>query len=103
MNTKNIYIAKLGLIKYKDFVEPGENMLYFYDTGKYVLVKENKYNGKYTDLLSRKKYEMRTYNINLDEAFLIPNTFETFNSYTGNEKKHLSKTKIISLYRSKRR
>lgn len=103
MDTNKIFIAKLGMIKYRDFIEPGQNLAYFYDTGKFVLVRENKLTGKYIDLENKKKYEIGTYDINVDQAFLIPNTFEDFNSYTNNGKKHLSKTKIISLYRNKRR
>ena len=103
MNTKKIYIARLGVIKFKDLIEPGEEMAYFYDLSKYALVREAKYKKRYVDLETRKKYNIGPTKDKIGYDFLVPGTFEEFNSFTGNEKTHLTKNKVIKLYRNKRR
>ena len=103
MNTDKIYIARLGVIKCKDYVEPGDDLASFYYIGKYKLVREYTKKEKYIDLETRERYDACPSEDKIGERFLVPGTFESFNSVTGNTKKHLSKNKVLSLYRSKRR
>ena len=102
MKTKKIYIANLGVISCKEFVEPGENLLYLDVIKKGALVKKSLFGKKYIDLEDNKKY-VEYVSANLGKEFIVPGTIKSFKEVVDNDKKHLSKNKILSLYRGKRR
>lgn len=98
MNTEKIYISSLSRVIRYETNESSQIALGF-EHQKYVLVKidEKKFIG--IDLNTDELYRFNIFgNYKLGKLYLNPNYIRSFNHVTGNNKKYLSKKKILSMF-----
>ena len=103
MNTKKVYIASLSKVTNTQSNGLKSCTLQF-EHLKYVLVKINDKKGIAKDLNTNELYKLNRFgSYSFGIVCLNPNYIRSFNHAAKNEKKYLSKKKVLQIYNSLKR